>query len=73
MFALTDEKVIVITQFHTFFLRHTHRNFIPRLNRIRSMIERGQIHNAAELIGELKMDVGEGVEMIVTNLEYHIK
>jgi len=73
MFALTDDKVIVMTNFHTFFLRHTHRNYIPRLNRIRAMIEANEIHTASDLIGELKLDVGEGVEMVVTNLAWHIK
>lgn len=72
MFALTEEKVLVMTSFHTFFLRHTHRNFIPRLRRIRTMIEQDQIHSAADLISELKLDVGEGVEMVVTKLSYHL-
>lgn len=72
MFALTEDKVLVITSFHTFFLRHTHRNYIPRLNRIRGMIETNQIHNPADLISELKLNVGQGVEMVVTDLNWHI-
>jgi len=71
MFALTDEKVLVMTSFHTFFLRHTHRNYLPRLRRIRAMIEADEIHTPIDLIGELKFSVGEGVEMIVTNIDYY--
>ena len=72
MFALTDEKVLVITSFHTFFLRHTHRNYLPRLRKIRTLIENEQIHKPTELITELKLKVGEGVEMVVTDLSRHI-
>ncbi len=72
MFAITDEKVFVITSFHTFFLRHTHRNYLPRLKRIKCMIEANQIHTPTDLISELKLSVGEGVEMICTDLDRYI-
>jgi len=72
MFALTDEKVFVMTSFHTFFLRHTHRNYLPRIRKIRSMIESEQINKPTELISALKLRVGEGVEMVVTDLSRHI-
>jgi len=69
MFALSDTKVIVITNFHTFFLRHTHRNYLPRLNNVRQLIEANKINNAADLLTELKLNVGEGIEMVVTKID----
>ena len=71
-FVLTEQKILVLTQFHTFFLRHTHRNYVKRLNGVRELILLREIHTATQLIDELKSQPGEGIEMIPTKLEWHL-
>lgn len=77
-FILTDKKTIVHTSLQTFLVKHDHRNYLKRLERLREMIINDEMKSLAELISYCGYRPGNyhdqmcGLEMVPTRLERHL-
>lgn len=50
MFIFTPNQTLVATPLQLFLIKHSHGNYIPRLNRIQKEVERGNITSISDLI-----------------------
>lgn len=50
MFIFTPEQTLVATPLQLFLIKHSHGNYIPRLNRIKNEVEKGNITNISDLV-----------------------
>ena len=77
-FFLTENDLIVSTGFQSFLVRYDHRNYGKQLERLRLMVEKGQIKSIVDLIDYCKFGPGGykdqmcGLMLVPTRLERHI-
>lgn len=50
MFIFTPSQTLVATPLQLFLIKHSHGNYIPRLNRIEKEVEKGKIKTIADLV-----------------------
>lgn len=71
-FALSENKTLVITPLQIFYVKHWHRNYLPSLQIIRKRVKRNKIKTIVDLVTEMQIKIGEGLELVTTDINHHI-